>query len=100
MRILSLKTLVTYWTKHPETQASLQRWYEIASAVEWTSPNDLMLSFPKAVVLNGERVKFEVAGSDYRLIVAFKCRSKIAFIKFIGTHAEYDKIDALTVSMF
>jgi mRNA interferase HigB len=53
-----------------------------------------------AVILNGERARFEVAGGNYRMIVAFNFKHQIAFIKFLGTHAEYDKIDALTVSIY
>jgi mRNA interferase HigB len=60
----------------------------------------VQLSFSKAKVLNGERVRFEVAGGDYRMVVAFDFHRGIAFIKFIGTHAEYDRVDALTVSRF
>jgi mRNA interferase HigB len=55
---------------------------------------------PKAKVLNRERVRFEVAGGNYRLVVAFDFRRQVAFVKFIGTHAQYDKIDALTVSQY
>ena len=61
---------------------------------------DVQAAFPKAKALNGERARFEVAGGNYRLIVAFNFRAGIAFIKFLGTHAEYDRIDALTVSIF
>jgi HTH-type transcriptional regulator / antitoxin HigA len=60
--------------------------------------NDLMLDFPKAKVLNAERVRFEIAGGNYRLVVAVKFSAKIGFIKFIGTHAACDRIDALTVA--
>ncbi len=55
---------------------------------------------PKCKALNRERVKFEVAGGNYRLVVAFDFRRQAAFVKFIGTHAEYDRVDALTVSLF
>ena len=59
-----------------------------------------MIDFSKAKALNGERVRFEVSGGDYRMIVAFDWRRLIAFVKFIGMHAEYDRIVALTVSLF
>jgi mRNA interferase HigB len=62
--------------------------------------NDVQAAFPKAVVLNGERARFEVAGGNYRLIAAFDFRRKIVFVKFVGTHTEYDRVDALTVSQF
>ena len=61
---------------------------------------ELKAAFSSAVVLNGERARFEISGGNYRLIAAYDFRRKIAFVKFIGTHAEYDKVNALTVSQF
>lgn len=61
---------------------------------------DAQAGFSRAKALNGERVRFEVAGGDFRMIVAFDFGRGIAFVKFIGTHADYDRIDALTVSRF
>lgn len=100
MRIIARNTLVTFWTKHPETRASLEHWYSITNASDWANGNEVMASFAKAKVLNGERVRFEVAGGDYRLIVSFHYGLKTGWIKFIGTHAEYDRIDALSVDQF
>ncbi|MCJ2015287.1 type II toxin-antitoxin system HigB family toxin [Methylobacterium sp. J-076] len=62
--------------------------------------SDIQATFPKAKVLNGDRVRFEIAGGQFRLIVAFDLEKQIAFVKFLGTHAEYDDVDALTVSQF
>ena len=62
--------------------------------------DDIRRAAPKSKVLNRDRARFEVAGGDYRLIAAFDFRRKTAFVKFIGTHAEYDAIDALTVARF
>ena len=75
-------------------------WMSVAKAATWRSANEVQASFSKAKVLNGERVRFEVAGGDYRMVVAFDFLRGIAFVKFVGTHAEYDRIDALTVSVF
>lgn len=61
---------------------------------------DVQARWSKAKVLNGERVRFEVAGGDYRMICAVQFRAQIVWVKFIGTHAQYDRIDALTVDMF
>jgi len=61
---------------------------------------DVQAAFSKAKVFNAERARFEIQGGNYRLIAAFNFPRKIAFIKFVGTHAEYDKIDALTVSQY
>lgn len=101
MRVLSFNTLRDFWTVHPETEASLKHWYRIASASEWKTPMDVIKSFSKAKVINDERVRFEVAGGNYRMIVAFSFSLQIAFVKFIGTHPEYDAIDDITtVSRF
>ena len=100
MRIIARNTLVSFWEKHPETRASLMHWQNVAKAADWQNVSEVQAGFSKAKALNGERVRFEVAGGDYRLIVAFDFRRAIAFVKFIGTHAEYDRIDALTVTLF
>ena len=89
-----------FWEKHPESKASLTHWQNVAKAATWANTNEVQGAFSKAKALNGERVRFEVAGGDYRLIVAFDFRRAVAFVKFVGTHAEYDRIDALTVNMF
>jgi len=62
--------------------------------------DDVRLAAPNAKILNGERARFEIAGGNFRMIVAFDFVRGIAFVKFIGTHAEYDRINALTVSLF
>jgi mRNA interferase HigB len=100
MRIVSRGVLVGYWEKHPETEASLQHWINVAKGTHWATPAEVLASFPKAKVINADRVWFEVHGGDYRLIVAFFFAAEIAFIKFVGAHAEYDRIDAETVSLF
>ncbi len=100
MRVIARNTLVAFWEKHPETRASLNHWLSVAKAASWSSVAEAQPGFSKAKALNGERIRFEVVGGDYRLIVAFDFRRSIAFVKFIGTHAEYDRIDALTVSKF
>ncbi|WP_159982096.1 MULTISPECIES: type II toxin-antitoxin system HigB family toxin [unclassified Novosphingobium] len=100
MRIIARNRLVAFWERHPGTERSLRHWFEVAEAANWNTPLDIMADFSKVKVLNGERVRFEVAGGDYRMVVAFDWRRRIAFIKFLGSHAEYDRIDALTVSLF
>ena len=100
MRIIKRSTLAAFWTVHPETRASLENWLRVTAAARWRASAEVRDTFPKAVVLNGERVRFEVAGGNYRLIVAFRFDLQIALLKFIGTHAECDAIDALTVSKF
>jgi mRNA interferase HigB len=100
MRIVARNTVVAYWTRHPETKPALEHWLAVTSGAAWTNGSEVMAAFSKAKVLNRERVRFEIAGGDYRMVVSFHCRLQIAWIKFIGTHAQYDRIDALTVNQF
>ena len=101
MRILSFNTLRDFWIKHPETEASLRHWYQIASGASWTTPSEVVLSFAKAKTVSADRVRFEVAGGNFRMIVAFHFKLQFAFVKFLGTHKEYDAIeDVTTVSRF
>jgi len=100
MRIIARHSLVSFAVRHSAARPSLERWFAVAKAASWTTTAEVQASFSKAKVLNAERVRFEVAGGDYRMIVAFDFPRQIAFIKFVGTHAEYDRIDALTVSLF
>ena len=100
MRVIARSVLVRYSSEHPEAKASLERWYRLVRAAHWTSMGDVRHAAPKAKVLNRERARFEVAGGNYRMVVAFDFRRQVAFVKFIGTHAEYDSTDALTVSQF
>jgi mRNA interferase HigB len=98
MRVIARRVLVDFWGKHPEAKVLLERWYTLVRAARWSSTDDVHKSAPKAKVLNGERVRFEVAGGNYRLAAAFDFQRQIAFVKFIGTHAEYNRIDALAVT--
>ena len=100
MNVIKRATLEAYWTKHPETEQPLKTIFHEISRSKLACMNDIQGAFPKTKVLNRERVRFEVCGGNYRLIVAFHFTSNIAFIKFIGTHTEYDRIDALTVEQY
>jgi len=100
MRVIARNTLVAFWNEHPEARVALERWYRLIRAAHWSSMDEVQRAAPKSKVLNRERARFEVAGGNYRLVVAFECRRQVAFVKFIGTHAEYDRIDALTVSQY
>ena len=97
---MARNVLVRFWEQHPETQAPLERWYRLARVAQWASPDDVRKSAPKAKVLNRERVRFELAGGNCRLVVAFDFRRQIAFVKFIGTYGQYDSIDPHDVSQF
>ena len=100
MRVIARNVLVDFSERHPEAKIALEHWYGLVRTAQWSSTDDVQRAAPKAKVLNRERVRFEVAGGNYRLVAAFDFRRQIAFVKFIGAHAEYDRIDALTVSQF
>jgi mRNA interferase HigB len=100
VRIIKRSTLARFAGEYPKAKPSLERWIKLVRAAKWNLMNDIQVTLPGAVVLNGERARFEVAGGNFRLIASFSFRHQIVFVKFIGTHAEYDKIDALTVSKY
>ena len=87
MRVIARSVLVGFWGKLPESKVSLERWYKLVRAAHWTSTDEVKKAAPKAKVLNRDRVRFEVVGGNYRLVAAFDFRRRIAFVKFIGTHA-------------
>ncbi|MDE5454820.1 type II toxin-antitoxin system HigB family toxin [Bradyrhizobium sp. CSA112] len=97
---MKMGTIFSPWRYDAGAKVSLERWHAIVRGAQWTSTDQVQKAAPKAKVLNRERVRFEVAGGNYRLVAAFDFRRQIAFVKFIGTHAEYDRIDALKVSQF
>lgn len=97
MNIIKRASLQAFWTRHRETEDALKDWFRTARSSGWRCTGDIREVYPKASVINHERVVFDICGGNYRLIVAFKFSANIAFIKFIGTHREYDTVDAATV---
>lgn len=100
MRIVKRSTLIEYAERHAPASAAIMVWLTKAKAAQWTRPADVRSDIGSIKVLNGERVRFEI-GDNHRMIVAFDFRRGIAYIKFIGTHSEYDRIeDVLTVDLY
>ena len=99
MRVLAVSTLRAFWTRHPDAEQSLKAWYEEATNAVWTQPADIKAQYRSASVLKNRRVVFNIKGNDYRLIVAVAYRLQIVYVKFVGTHKEYDAIDAETVDL-
>ena len=95
MRVIARNVLLAYARVHPETSVPLERWYRLVKAANWTSMDDIRHAAPRSKM---DRARFEVAGGNYRLIAAFDFRRQIVFVKFVGSHAEHDAIDALTVA--
>ena len=98
MRILSRRTLLDFWTSHKDSEQPLKAWFSEVERAEWKSPNDVKQRYRSADFLSNDRVVFNIKGNTYRLIVHVRyAPACLVYIRFIGTHAEYDKIDANTV---
>lgn len=97
MRVIAKSTLETFWNIHPDSKQPLLAWHDEAAAATWTKPQDIKDMYANASFIGGNRVVFNIKGNDYRLIAGVAYRVGIVYIKFIGTHAEYDKVDAVTV---
>ena len=97
MRVIAISTLRDFWTMHRDAETPLRAWYAEASRASWRSPADIKQSHANASFLANNRVVFNIKGNDYRLVVAVHYNRGIMFVRFIGTHRQYDRIDATTV---
>lgn len=98
MQIIALRTLRLFWSRHPQAERPLRAWYALVSRAEWRRPSDVKAQFGATVDFVGDnRIVFDLAGNKYRLVVHVAYPYKRVLVKFIGTHAEYDRIDVETV---
>lgn len=97
MRIIAKRTLRQFWETHPDAEPSLQTWYKTVELAEWEMPADVKSYYASASILANNRVCFNIAGNKYRLIVKIEYQLRLVYIRFVGTHAEYDAIDVATV---
>lgn len=97
MRVIAVSTLRAFWERHPDAEQPLKAWYEEATNATWAQPADIKARYRSASVLKNRRVVFNVKGNDYRLIVAIAYKLQIVCVKFVGTHQEYDAVDAQTI---
>lgn len=96
-RIIAKSTLRNFWLEHPDSEQYLKTWYQTAKNAEWKSPNEVKQSFATASILKNSRIVFNIKGNTYRLVAKFNFEKQWIFIRFIGTHNDYDKIDADTI---
>ena len=96
-KIIAVSTLREYWEKHPDVKQPLLAWINETRHADWETVHDVKQAFRTASVLKNNRIVFNIKGNQYRLIVKFWFTGRQVYIKFIGTHAEYDKVDADTV---
>ena len=99
MRIIAISHLKAFWEQYPDAEQPLLAWIDEAKKAEWQSPNEIKEKYRSASILKSRRVVFNIKGNDYRLVVAVAYRFGAIYIKFIGTHRQYDAIDADTVEM-
>lgn len=96
-RIFAKGALRDYWEKYPDAEQYLKTWYDTAMHSVWKNPNDIKLTYAAASILRGNRVVFNIKGNSCRLVVKFNHEKRWAFIRFIGTPAEYGRVDANTI---
>jgi mRNA interferase HigB len=96
MRVIARGTLVKFW-KSPgrrDAEQPLRAWFHEAKNAEWSAPADIKAAYRNASILGNNRVVFNIGGNKYRLVIAVNYRARIVFIRFVGGHADYDRIDA------
>lgn len=94
MRIIALRVLRDFWSSHPDAEIPLRSWYAAPSRAAWRSPADVKAAYRNASFIANNRIVFNIKGNDYRLVVALHYNRGMIFIRFVGTHREYDRIDA------
>lgn len=100
MLVFNSNTLLGFGKRHANADKAVRELNKTLRHAVWSKMQDIIDAYPSATVLNAERVVFKVKGNDYRAVVAFDFQRHAAFVKFLGTHAEYDRIDALTIDLY
>jgi mRNA interferase HigB len=102
MRVIAKSTLVKFWNQQgcADAQGSLQSWYDEAIKASWKTPQEIKVQYRNASICANNRVVFNISGNKYRLVVEMQYRAGIAWVKFVGTHVQYDKIDVETVNEY
>jgi len=97
VRIISKRKLIECWEKHPECKRPLTNWYNVSKKVSWENINQVKDTFPYVSILSNSRIVFNIKGNDFRLIIEARFKMELLYICWVGTHAEYNKIDANTI---
>lgn len=97
MRVIAKRTLREFWEKHADSEQQLKAWYNEAEQANWKTPNVIKKEYPSASIVEGNRMIFNIKGNHYRLIVRINYKHGLVWIRFIGTHAEYNKVDATKI---
>ena len=97
MRVIARKTLILYYTKHADAKTALEEWFVKTMTSEWLCFSDIKKSFSSVDAIGDKRFVFNIKGNNYRLIAIVLYQPKLVFIRFIGTHEEYNKINCLKI---
>ena len=97
MRIIARRTLRSFWEKHADAEQPLRAWFKFASSADWISPASIKRDYASASILEDNRMCFNIGGNKYRLVVKTNYAYRIVYIRFVGTHAEYDKVDVTRI---
>ncbi|MBI5935277.1 MAG: type II toxin-antitoxin system HigB family toxin [Chloroflexi bacterium] len=97
MHVISRKKLSQFWKKHKDAEDALKEWFKEAEHANWRTTNDIKVRYRSADFLQGNRVVFNIKGNQFRLVVKIEYQSQVVFIRFVGTHKEYARIDAETI---
>jgi mRNA interferase HigB len=93
MRIISRKSLIDFYQRYPDSKRSLEEWFHEVCQARWKTPADVKLVYPSASILKKGRVVFDIRGNRYRLVVKIVYATGAVYVRFIGTHKEYDQTD-------
>jgi mRNA interferase HigB len=97
MRVISRAALREFWVAHGDAEGPLLAWCADAEKAAWASAHDIKLKYANASILGDQRICFNIKGNDYRLVVRIHFNTGTVYVRFVGTHAEYDRIDAETI---
>jgi len=97
VRIIARRALRDFWERHPDAEQPLRAWYHDARNADWRSPTDIKRVYANASIIGANRVVFNIKGNTYRLVVAINYRHRICYVRFVGSHHAYNRIDVATV---
>jgi mRNA interferase HigB len=93
VRIIAKGTLRAFWERHPDAEEPLLAWYREVEKADWSEPSQVKEKYRNASFVKGNRVIFNIKGNDYRLVVKINYPYRVVYVRFVGTHVEYDKVD-------
>ena len=93
MRIIARSALRAFWERHPDSEQALLAWYREVKQADWDMPSKVKSRYPSASIVAGNRVVFNIKGNHFRLVVKINYGNRVVYVRFVGTHAEYDKVN-------